>query len=263
VVAEPGFARDGDGPCVRFYRVIESTLGPLKADKSAMGTLPTAAFQYCEAIRLASSFGWYIFSPMSFYLRWDGTDIFWTHEGIEGGTWLPLQSEQFPGLPAQFDANAPDFAKGYAPPFLSRTFQQTGVVQLWSGLFMRTAPGWSTLIRPLANLPRSHMYECYEGVIETDRWFGPLFVNLRLTAINQPIHIPMEFPIFQVQSLPRALFGEGAQQKMEVIDRLADLSAADWKGYHETVVRRVVDKDYRPGEYGAEIRKRDRSQPDD
>ena len=64
-------------------------------------------------------------------------------------------------------------------------------------------PGWSTLIRPLANLPRSHLYECYEGIIETDRWFGPLFVNFRLTAINQPIHISMDFPIFQVQPLLR------------------------------------------------------------
>ena len=49
---------------VQFYRIIPEAIPPMPADASALGTLPFAAYQYCEAIRTASSFGWYIF-PMA------------------------------------------------------------------------------------------------------------------------------------------------------------------------------------------------------
>jgi hypothetical protein len=55
-------------------------------------------------------------------------------------------------------------------------------VQIWSGLIARTAPGWSLLIRPPANLPRLPGLDAYEGLVETDRWFGPLFTNHRTAA---------------------------------------------------------------------------------
>ena len=53
-------------------------------------------------------------------------------------------------------------------------------MQIWSGLIARTAPEWSLLVRSPVNLARSQGYEHYEGIIETDRWFGPLFTNVRL-----------------------------------------------------------------------------------
>ena len=61
------------------------------------------------------------------------------------------------------------------------------MVQIWSGLVARTAPGWSLLVRGPANLPRNLAYEVYEGIVETDRWFGPLFTNIRFTRTNVPV----------------------------------------------------------------------------
>ena len=57
---------------------------------------------------------------------------------------------------------APDDIKGFSPPFVG-ALQEPGVVQIWSGLVARTAPGWSLLVRGPANLPRSLGYEVYEG----------------------------------------------------------------------------------------------------
>jgi hypothetical protein len=52
-----------DQPTARFYRLIEQARAPRRADRSALGTLPTRAYRYCEAITSAASFGWYVFPP--------------------------------------------------------------------------------------------------------------------------------------------------------------------------------------------------------
>ena len=47
--------------------------------------------------------------------------------------------------------------------------------------------------RSPANLPRRGGWEPFEGIIETDRWFGPLITNLRLTKTNVPIDLQAGF----------------------------------------------------------------------
>ena len=143
-------------PLVTFYRFIPECRMPQRADSSAAGSLPTRAFRYCEAIRMASAFGWYVFPPIRVSFMWDGgTDITWTYDGADD--WYPLKTAQFPGFAEQFDAAAPDDIKGFSPPFVG-ALQEPGVVQIWSGLVARTASGWSLLVRGPANLPRSLGY---------------------------------------------------------------------------------------------------------
>ena len=43
-------------------------------------------------------------------------------------------------------------------------------------------------MRPPVQPPRSQTFECYEGILETDRWFGPLFINIT-PATDRPIEI--------------------------------------------------------------------------
>src|ERR1041384_2460325 len=81
-------------PLVTFFRAIPESFAPMRADRGALGVIPTAAFQYCEALTSASAFGWYVFAPMTFYLQWDGTDVIWTHDDAQ--TWYPLTMEHFP-----------------------------------------------------------------------------------------------------------------------------------------------------------------------
>ena len=131
------------GPIARFYQMIEGGLAPQRADKSAGGTLPVRAYRYCDAVTSAAGFGWWVFPPANLQLLWDGEEIFWHCDGLDD--WVPLlASAQFPGQSARFDLAAPPALCGCSPPFLS-ALADPGVVQIWTGLMVRSAPGWSLL----------------------------------------------------------------------------------------------------------------------
>ena len=121
-------------------------------------------------------------------------------------SWFPLTKVQFPGFADYFNKTAPAEVKDFSPSFLS-AFKEPGVVQIWSGLIARTIPEWSLLVRSPVNLARSQGYENYEGIIETDRWFGPLFTNVRLTRTYVPVEFNEEYPFIQVQPVPRSAYG--------------------------------------------------------
>jgi hypothetical protein len=240
-------------PRIIFHRLIPQARMPQRADRSAAGTLPTRAFRYCEPVVTASAFGFYVFPPFDFSLMWDGQDISWTFK--DAGAWLPLKTAQFPDFAAYFDERAPEEIKGFAPPFLG-AFQEPGLVQMWSGLVARTAPGWSLLVRPCANLPKRGGFELYEGVIETDRWFGPLITNLRLTKTGVPIDFRADYPLLQVQPLPRAILDDAGQNDYEIVPRLDQFSPEDWDDYYDTVVRPNVMENRPRGQYATAARKR-------
>jgi hypothetical protein len=240
-------------PLVTFHRFVPQARLPQRADRSAAGSLPTRAFRYCEPATTAAAFGYYVFPPTGFSLIWDGHDIKWTFEGA--GSWLPLNSVQFPGFGPQFEAIAPQEIREYAPPFLS-ALQEPGLVQMWSGLVARTAPGWSLLVRPPANMPRRGGYELFEGVIETDRWFGPLIFNMRLTKTDSPIDFRPDYPVLQVQPIPRHAYEDATLNNYELVPELGQLTPEDWDDYYETVVRPHVQEHRPRGQYAAAARKR-------
>jgi hypothetical protein len=242
-------------PLVTFYRVIEAARLPQRADRSAAGTLPARASRFCDAVTVASGFGWYLFPPMDFSLLWDGIDMFWTYAGVQ--EWLPLTAAQFPHLSRRFDAVAPESARGCSPPFLT-TAPEPGLVQIWSGLIARTAPDWSLLVRPLANLPAGGGYALYEGIVETDRWFGPLFTNVRLTRTDQPVAFRADYPLAQVQPLPRTLYCDATLDATSIVADLDAFSPADWEDYCATVVRPNQDPHRQVGRYAIEARRRRR-----
>ncbi len=248
---------------VSFYRLLAEGREPIRADRSALGVLPTAAFQYCEAISVASAFGWYVFSPIDFHVEWDGTDFIWSRDN--GASWSPITSVHFPGFPDLFDEKAPADVKGYAPAFLSTVLSGLlpGVLQIWTGYMVRTRRDWSLLVRPPANLPRSHGYEPYEGIMETDRLFYPLFVNLRITATDRPIFFDSGRPLVQVQPLRRETYQESELRSAAFTNGLDDLGAADWDDYRKSVVDRTRDGMMRPGRYATSVRKRARGSADD
>jgi len=240
-------------PTVVFHRIIEQTRLPQRADRTAAGTLPIRAARYCEAITTACAFGWYLFPPLDLELAWDGHDIAWSWPGHDA--FIPLTAAQFPGLGARFDAAAPPEARGCAPPMLT-ALPEPGTLQIWTGLFARTAPDWSLLLRPLPNFPRSGGFELYEGVVETDRWFGPLFVNLRLTRTHHPVHLKADFPFAQAQPLPRIAYADPTVDSMQATAALADLSSQDWSDYVATVVTPNADPDRPHGRYATAARRR-------
>jgi len=240
-------------PAVTFYRAIPSCRAPIRADSSVLGTLPSRGFQYCEALRAASSFGWYVFPPIDFTLQWDGAEIIWTYRGAKA--WYPLTSAQFPRYQACFDRAAPKRLRGFAPPFLTAV-PEPGIVQLWTGLMIGSAEDWSVLVRPPANLPRSLAFDLYEGIVETDRWFGPLFTNLRLVKTDVPIHFSTETPLVQVQPLHRSTYAEEVSNGFGFVADLSAFSVEAWSRYEETIVKPNLTPARPVGMYAAAVRRR-------
>ncbi|MGH8596063.1 MAG: DUF6065 family protein, partial [Gammaproteobacteria bacterium] len=200
----------------------------MRADTSVFGTLPARGFQYCEALRAASSFGWYAFAPIEFTLQWDGSDVIWTYQGAKA--WYPLTTAQFPGYQAIFDRVAPKRLRGCSPPFLTAV-PALGIIQIWTGLMIESAENWSVLVRPPANLPRNLAFDAYEGIVETDRWFGPLFTNIRLIKTDVPIHFSTEIPLIQVQPLHRSAYAEEVSNDFGVVEDPTTFADEAWSRY--------------------------------
>ncbi len=241
-------------PIVRFYRLIGDARLPQRADRSAAGTLPTRAYRYCEAVTTAAAFGWWVFPPTDMMLLWDGHDIFW--RCMDWDDWLPLMpSAQYPNLAKQFDETAPQSLTGCSPPFLT-ALPEPGTVQIWTGLMARTMGDWSLLIRAPANLPLPGGYYMYEGIIETDQWFGPLFTNLRLTRTHVPVHFKDDFPLAQVQPLPRVAYADRTLCSTENVTEISGLKPGDWDAYQATIADPNDNRDRPFGAYAVASRKR-------
>jgi hypothetical protein len=243
-------------PAVTFYTAIPGCRTPIRADPSVLGTLPARGFQYCEALRAASSFGWYVFPPIDFTLQWDGSQVIWTYRGAKA--WYPLTSAQFPGYQAVFDRVAPRRLRGFSPPFLT-ALTEPGLVQVWSGLMIESAENWSVLVRPPANLPRNLAFDVYEGIVETDRWFGPLFVAIRLIKTDVPIHFSTEIPLLQVQPLHRSAYADEVSNRFGMIANPAGFSDMAWSRYEETIVKPNLDPARPVAAYATSVRRRRRS----
>ena len=240
-------------PIATFHRLAPSALMPIRADRAALGTLPAAALQYCEAITSASAFGWYAFPPLTFHVQFDGRDFIWTHDDTED--WFPVRSEHIPDFEERFDGSAPEDMKGCAPPFLT-SLPQPGILQIWSGVLVRTRPGWSILVRPPVNLAHSRDYDAYEGIVETDRWFYPLFINIRMTATDRPVCFDRTCPLLQAQPLKRETYDDRDLRSAAFLDGVESMNTQDWNDYRASVGAKGKEHMALPGRYARDVRKR-------
>ena len=237
---------------IKFYRILPGSSFPQRADKSAGGTLPVRAYRYCEAVRTASAFGWYVFPPVDFNLVFDGAETIWKF-GYED-EWTVLSSVQYPDYMRTFNRECPPDLADAVPPLMTAG-AEPGMVQIWSGLFCKTEPGWSVLVRSPANLPRSNNYEHYEGIIETDKWFGPLFVNIRITKTDVPISFDMGQPLMQVQPLQQSTYHEKVFDSVDLADGIEDFSDLDWENYRQTIVKPGLGFERETGVYAKMVRR--------
>lgn len=240
-------------PSTNFRKAYLKAPDLTRAEHSAVGTMPAAAFQYCEAMRTASAFGWYIYPPKDIHLMFDGKEIFYYEED----QWFPVKSVNFEDdFRSYWNSSAPADLRNCDPPFLSELFVP-GSIQIWSGYFVDTSADWSVLIRPPVNYDTRSLFTCYEGLVETDQFKPlPLFINLKLLATNVEIFIPKFKPLFQVQPILRRCYVEATKRFETVVGIDPDSPDFDWDGFRNTV-RSVEHRDEnRPGSYGAERRRR-------
>ncbi len=241
-------------PIVRFHQMTAASRTPMRAERSACGTLPARAVRYCEALTSATAFGWWLFPPIDLEMLWDGTEIFWRCN--ETPDWMPLlPSAQLPDYAALFDASVPEPLRGCSPPFLT-ALPEPGSVQIWTGLIARTAPDWHLLIRAPANLPSIGGVSLFEGIVETDRWFGPLFTNMRFTRSHMPVRFRADYPLVLAQPVQRNTYANDTLGRMDIVRGLDALSAADWQAYRTTIVEPNTRPNRPFGAYAADTRKK-------
>ena len=242
-----------NGPLVEFFQMVPTARLPRRADRSVGGVIPARALRYCEAITTASGFGWYVFLPISFKVVWDGHDMLWTYDGAD--EWLPLTRDavQYPHFREQFDQIAPPAVRGFSPPFLTPSIQPGGL-QVWTGCLAKTAPGWNLLIRGVANLAKSASYQMFEGMVETDTWFGPLFDNVRIMKTDVPIEFRSDEPFLQVQPVRKEVCADKFLQNFAVRE-LDQLSPEHWEAFRRTVVAPNTEPERKLGKYAVSVRK--------
>lgn len=242
---------------IQFTKAHPSAPDIRRAEKSAAGTMPTAAFQYCQAMREASAFGWYVYPPNDIHLLFDGKETFF----FDSGQWFPVKSTNFEDqeFRAHWEQSAPEDLHDLDPPYLSELFVP-GSVQIWSGYFVSSEPGWSTLVRPPANYDTRSSFTCYEGLIETDSFKPcPLFINIKLLATGREIYIPKLKPLFQIQPIERACYQEPALRTRITQGLQSEDAPFDWDGFRGTVRDMNKRDTHRPGGYGAKTRRRQKT----
>ena len=241
---------------LEIVKLVEHGRDPKRADRSAGGSIPGRAMRYCDSLTTATGYGYWLFPPIDLQLLWDGEEIFWSYENA--AAWMPLSGAasgavQFPGFSARFDELAPEHLRGYAPPFLT-ALPELGGVQIWTGLMARTRPGWSLNVRMPVNLPGIPGLSSWEGIVETDHWFGPLFLNFRITKTDFPVRLRAQVPFMQIQPIPQIAYREETLNSLTV--RSAEEMTADhWDDFSDVLVPSPAKIDHE-GTYAVRARKR-------
>jgi hypothetical protein len=229
---------------------------PQRAQVDADGSIPARALRYCEAIRTANAYGYYLYLPMDLSLRFNGveTECSIDEDGTgTGSNWWPLNaSAHFPGFPTHFNQIAPVYLRDMVPPLVAPG-ESHGTIQLWCGSIARTEKDWSLLVRgPVNDSRRSLGYEVLEGIIETDRWGGHLFANIKLLRTDTVITIHAHHAFIQVVPVHRDSYSDAHLDDFAINTEVPD---EIWKSYGEIVIGKIVGS--RPiGAYAVDVRKR-------
>jgi uncharacterized protein DUF6065 len=236
-------------PLVEFFSLFRDAPPPRRADRSLLGSIPLRAYQHCEPLTAASGFGWYLYPPIEFVLKWSGAEILW--RTIGSNDWEPTTNVVLPGYEEIYAQSVPQNSTLNTPfPFLLAR-REIGHIQIWPGIIVRTQPGWSTLVRGPANLPQSNAYQVLEGIIETDWWFGPLISTIRLCQTDCPIYFRPDRPIFQLQPVQTKLYKSKTLDDFRLVEGLSSLSDADWRRLEAT----IRPYETRAGTYAAKARR--------
>ncbi|WP_156459749.1 MULTISPECIES: DUF6065 family protein [unclassified Mesorhizobium] len=237
---------------MRFFKGYPGVPDPQPGEDRLSGEIPLRAYQHCEPFLAANRVGWLLYPPVDFSIQWNGVDVFVQFDTIEEV--VKLDRVFLPGFADFWIDNTDQDLVDAMPPFLE-LFPERGVLQVWTGFFVKTDENVSTWVRAPVNRQDSTAYKVVEGIIETDWWTGLLFTNIQLLRTDEPIQFSKSRPWFQVFEVPRALHGAGPRPQLDIVEDLSDFPSDFWDGLKETAHRRNSEK---AGSYRVISRRRGR-----
>jgi hypothetical protein len=227
---------------------------PQRALGDAQGTVPVRAARFCEPLRAATGFGYHLFPPLDIHLLFDGADVSWGYDREGAGVttlWPLLDHAYYPGFREQWERQAPPDLWDRMPALLLPGDGGPGHVQVWTGCLVETRPGWSTWVRgPVNDSRRSLGLEVLEGIIETDRWLGHLYVNVRLVRTDVEVLLSRDRPLTQLVPIRREDYSEATLRQHLIYRGLGSERARVWDRYARST------EPHELGRYAREARRR-------
>jgi hypothetical protein len=200
---------------VEFFLLNPDVRPPEPATRDVRGSLPARAARMCPPVTMASSFGWYVFPPIDFALRWDGPDTEWSPlsdneptrwRSLAGGkdALLPHTRAVLDDLPERYqrDLDIFDYVERTIP-FMDADPRACNHIELITGLVARTSPGWYLLTRDVSNWPQAGDHQILNGIVETDWYRGYVPTMIRLTQQHRVVRFYRDQPVMVVQPVAR------------------------------------------------------------
>lgn len=239
-----------------FFRATSDVPSPKRADPLVLGSISQRAALYCEPLLAASGYGWNLYPPLDFELLWDGNLTYWRE--LQSENWMALNpSVLLPGSDA-FTESAPPQHREYTKfPFLARA-PEPGIVQIWSGLIVRSPHGWASHIAPVANYPRQGSFDVVEGVIETDWWCGPMITPVRILKTDVAVTFRRSSPYCQLKPLLKECYSSDFQESFQAPIVAEEFDEQEWILLSESIAPRNNDC-ARRGSYRKEATRRRKS----
>jgi hypothetical protein len=246
------------GP-VEFLMLYPDAPVPKPAPRDAGGSIPIRAMQLCPPLTSATGFGWHVFPPIDFALLWSGDSLSWSpldrdnqptgwmslSGGVDG--YLPGGIETLGDVPEEMREDFDKVFDSRGQSFINADPRSPNQCEIMLGLLARTAPGWSMLIRGLANWPHSSGHQVLEGIIETE-WARTLLpCVVRVAEQNRVVRFHRKLPIALIQPVPWLAYEPAVLQDITVRRGLAEFTPTDWDEFVTTRSRRLGE--VQPGSY--------------
>jgi Family of unknown function (DUF6065) len=219
-------------PGVEFFLFNPNTPPPEPASPTVRGILPARGVQMCPPVTEGSGFGWYVYPPLDFALRWDG------------------QTMEFARLADNEPAGWQSLAGGY-----DLWLEEDQEVLL--GLIARTPEGWSLLMRDVPNWPKARDHQILEGVIDTAWYGGPIPIMVRMLETGRVVRFYRTIPMAVAQLLLRIAIEASQKSPAEPVSGIQNFPDDVWQRFVEHRRRRVRGKGR--GTYRAQQRRQARA----
>jgi hypothetical protein len=256
-------------PLVEFFLLYPDAPLPEPASNSVRGSLPSRAVRLCQPILAASAFGWYVFPPVDFALRWDGHATEWSllepdntasgWQSLSGGVegFCPEAETVLAEVPAARQHDLDIFANhGGRVNFIDADPRAENTLEIITGVLARTSPGWVLLARGVPNWPHRAGYDVLEGVLETDWYRSYVPTMIRLLEPGRIVRFYRSVPIMVVQAVPRAALTASAAP-VRAVRGIAELPDDVWAEF--VAMRRAREDQPGRGIYRSRSRAFERS----